>query len=161
VVPLDSFFYPLDAVGGWNRIYGKRGFTQYQFVIPKEAGRTGLKQILKRIADSGQGSFLAVLKLFGPGTPGYLSFPIEGWTLALDFPIAPRLFPLLKELDAVVLDHGGRHYLTKDARLAAETFTASYGDNVERFRKIKTQYDPESFFTSIQSERLGLGGRHG
>jgi FAD/FMN-containing dehydrogenase len=160
IVTLDSFFYPLDAVGNWNRVYGKRGFTQYQFVLPKEAARKGLKRILERIAASGQGSFLAVLKLFGPGDPGYLSFPMEGWTLALDFPICKRLFPLLDELDAIVLDHGGHHYLTKDARLDADVFAASYGERINLFRRVKSQYDPDSFFTSLQSERLGLGGAH-
>ena len=161
IVGLDTFFYPLDAIGNWNRIYGKRGFTQYQFVLPKEAGRKGLKRILERIAASGQGSFLAVLKLFGPGDPGYLSFPMEGWTLALDFPISTKLFPLLNELDAIVLDHGGRHYLTKDCRLEADVFTASYGDAISLFRQVKAKYDPNSFFTSLQSERLGLGGTNG
>lgn len=160
-VGLDAFFYPLDAIGHWNRIYGKRGFTQYQFVLPKDMGREGLRRILKRIAASGRGSFLAVLKLFGPGDPGYLSFPMEGWTLALDFPISKHLFPLLDELDAIVLDHGGHHYLTKDCRLGAGVFAASHGKRLDLFRQAKARWDPTAFFTSLQSARLGLGGNNG
>lgn len=160
-VTLDSFFYPLDSIGEWNRIYGKRGFTQYQIVLPKHAGREGLETILKRIVSSGLGSFLAVLKLFGPGDPGYLSFPMEGWTLALDFPISSGLFSLLDELDAMVLDHEGRHYLTKDCRLSRRTFEMSYGSRVDEFRAVKDAWDRDARFASLQSERLGIGGGNG
>lgn len=158
VVPYTSFFYPLDAVNEWNRIYGKRGFTQYQFVIPKEAGRAGLASILGRIADSGLGSFLAVLKLFGKQEhpPGNMSFPMEGYTLALDFPISDSLFPLLDTLDAMVLDHGGRLYLTKDARMAPETFRRGYGQLLEDFLKVKARWDPACKLQSCQSKRLGI-----
>lgn len=163
LVPYTSFFYPLDAVNDWNRIYGKRGFTQYQFVIPKEAGREGLERILARIAASGLGSFLAVLKLFGKQDHprGNISFPMEGYTLALDFPISADLFPLLDTLDAMVLDYGGRLYLTKDARMAPATFRRGYADQLEDFLRVKTMWDPSWKLQSQQSKRLGLNGQGG
>lgn len=159
VVSYDTFFYPLDAVNEWNRIYGKRGFTQHQFVIPKAAGREGLAKILSRIAASGLGSFLAVLKLFGAQThaPGSIAFPMEGYTLALDFPIGPRLFPLLDDLDAMVLDYGGRLYLTKDSRMAPETFRRGYAGHLDAFLEVKERLDPNWRFQSHQAKRLGLG----
>jgi len=158
IVPYTTFFYPLDAVNEWNRIYGKRGFTQYQFVIPKEAGRAGLEKILSRIAASGLGSFLAVLKLFGrqDHPQGNMSFPMEGYTLALDFPISEKLFPLLETLDAMVLDYGGRLYLTKDARMSPETFHRGYGTLLDGFLKVKAKWDPEWKLQSLQSKRLKL-----
>lgn len=83
-----AFLYPLDALKGWNRLYGKAGFVQYQFVLPKQAGVAALREVLAAIAGSGRGSFLAVLKTFGPANANYLSFPIEGYTLALDFKVS-------------------------------------------------------------------------
>ncbi|MDR1876307.1 MAG: FAD-binding oxidoreductase [Flavobacteriaceae bacterium] len=116
VVDYDSFFYPLDAVNNWNRIYGKNGFIQYQFIIPKEAGKEGMTEILKTIARSGQGSFLAVLKLYKKGNPkAHNSFPIDGYSLALDFKIDKKLPALVKELDEIVEYYNGRIYLAKDA----------------------------------------------
>ncbi|OIO01423.1 MAG: hypothetical protein AUJ49_07760 [Desulfovibrionaceae bacterium CG1_02_65_16] len=163
IVPYTTFFYPLDAVNEWNRIYGKRGFTQYQFVIPKEAGRAGLEKILARIAASGLGSFLAVLKLFGrqDHPKGNMSFPMEGYTLALDFPIGEKLFPLLDTLDAMVLDYGGRLYLTKDARMSAETFRRGYGALLDDFLAVKQRWDPQWRLQSLQSRRLGLARQGG
>jgi FAD/FMN-containing dehydrogenase len=158
IITYDAFFYPLDAVRNWNRIYGRRGFTQYQLVLPKETAARSLPPILKAIARSGQGSFLAVLKLFGkqPAFRGNISFPMEGYTLALDFPIHPRLFPLLARLDALVLEGGGRLYLTKDARMSAECFRQSYGERLDDFLAVKSQVDPDGVFASRQSRRLGL-----
>lgn len=123
----DAFFYPLDAVGGWNRIYGKRGFYQYQFVLPTES-QAAVKDILERIARSGMGSFLAVLKVFGDQpSPGLLSFPRAGVTLALDFPNQGRkTLELFNELDVMVLSFGGRAYPAKDARMSAMTFQRMY-----------------------------------
>jgi decaprenylphospho-beta-D-ribofuranose 2-oxidase len=160
IVDLDSFFYPLDAMQEWNRIYGKKGFLQFQCVIPRSAALEGLTQILNRVALSGQGSFLAVLKLFGPQKKngGILSFPMEGYTLALDFPINSRVFTLLNELDAMVIDYGGRHYLAKDARMSRTTFMRGYAASIERFNEIKTKWDPDRRFISQQSRRLGIGG---
>ena len=158
VVSYNSFFYPLDAIHNWNRIYGRRGFTQYQFVLPKQTSVFGLPDILKTIAASGQGSFLAVLKLFGPQPvfDGNISFPMEGYTLALDFPITKKLFPLLDRLDAMVLECGGRHYLTKDARMSGETFRRGYGPALDEFLAIKKRLDPDGRFASLQARRLGL-----
>ncbi len=158
LVPYTGFFYPLDALLHWNRIYGKRGFIQYQFVLPVEASAKGLPAVLRRIANAGLGSFLAVLKLFGKqeSAPGNMSFPVKGYTLALDFPISRNLFPLLDELDRIVLDHGGRHYLSKDARLSAKIFAQSYGKTLEDFLAVKSKWDPENKFTSSQAMRLRI-----
>ncbi|MEM0914581.1 MAG: FAD-binding oxidoreductase [Planctomycetota bacterium] len=152
-----GFFYPLDGVAGWNRLYGKRGFTQYQFVIDRDAGRDGLRTILRRIADSRRGSFLAVLKEFGPASRRPLSFPKAGYTLALDFKIDDELFGLLDELDAIVLDHGGRLYLAKDARMSEATFKRSY-PRWDEFVDVCRRHDPRGVFRSRQSDRLGLTG---
>jgi decaprenylphospho-beta-D-ribofuranose 2-oxidase len=149
------FFYPLDSVNDWNRLYGKHGFTQYQFVIPKAAGLEGMTKILHLIAASGRGSFLAVLKVFGMKNDNLLSFPMEGYTLALDFKVESELFPLLDKLDLMVLDYGGRLYLTKDARMSEATFKRSYPE-WERFQSVRESYGVKGKFTSHQSKRLGL-----
>lgn len=149
------YFYPLDAIHNWNRMYGKAGFTQYQFVIPKAAGREGLGKILQAIVDSGKGSFLAVLKAFGPGNKNYLSFPMEGYTLALDFKITPDLWPFLDKLDELVLAYGGRLYLAKDARMSEQMFKSSY-PNWEKFQQLREHYGATQCFNSLQSKRLGL-----
>ncbi len=154
IIDYDTFFYPLDSILHWNRIYGKRGFVQHQFVLPKDMSRSGLTQILDRIAAAGHGSFLAVLKLFGQQND-LIAFPKEGYTLALDFPIRPGLFDFLDALDRIVLDHGGRLYLTKDARMAKATFWQSYA-NADRFATLKQRIDPASRLRSLQSDRLGL-----
>jgi len=151
----NSFFYPLDAINHWNRIYGKRGFTQYQFVIPKAAGREGMRTILKRITESGLGSFLAVLKLFGK-QESFMSFPMEGYTLALDFPISLKTLELFKELDAMVADYGGRLYLAKDVRMSAEMFSKTY-PNADEFRQAVAMLNEGSpRFESLLSKRIGI-----
>jgi FAD/FMN-containing dehydrogenase len=152
---IDGFFYPLDAVHDWNRIYGRSGFTQYQFVLPREGGAEGMAEVLRRISASGLGSFLAVLKLFGPENGNPLSFPREGYTLALDFRIEPRLFPLLDALDAVVLDHGGRLYLTKDVRMSPDTLARGY-PRLDEFRAVRRRHGLEGAFESLQSKRLRI-----
>ncbi|NLN59377.1 MAG: FAD-binding oxidoreductase [Deltaproteobacteria bacterium] len=154
-VPLEQFFYPLDAIAQWNRIYGKNGFTQYQFVLPLGESLRGLERILTRIAVSGKGSFLAVLKRFGPGNANWLSFPMEGYTLALDFKMEPDLFGFLDALDRVVLDHGGRFYLTKDCRVPRGHFEPGY-PNLRKFRELRQRYNMVGKFNSLQSERLAL-----
>ncbi|CVK15873.1 FAD/FMN-containing dehydrogenase [Apibacter mensalis] len=116
IVDYDTFFYPLDAINNWNRIYGRNGFIQYQFIIPKKVGKEGMTEILKTIAKSGQGSFLAVLKLYKKGDlKAHNSFPIDGYSLALDFKINKKLSFLVKELDEIVEHYGGRIYLAKDS----------------------------------------------
>jgi len=155
MVPLEPYFYPLDALADWNRLYGRRGFLQYQFVIPKEAGPAGLRGLIERIAASGQGSFLAVLKLLGRGNGYPLSFPFEGYTLALDFKAEPAVFDLLRELDSQVLDLGGRLYLAKDGRMSQATFQAGYPKWME-FEAVRAKYHAHGKFSSAQSRRLGL-----
>lgn len=152
VIPYDPFFYPLDAILNWNRMYGKPGFVQYQFVLPLESSKEGLEVILKKINDKGMGSFLAVLKLFGEENPGFISFPFKGYTLALDFPVKKGLFEFLDELDAVVKDFNGRIYLTKDARMDKTMFLDTY-PRVDRFFDTVKKYNPGQF-TSTQSDRL-------
>jgi decaprenylphospho-beta-D-ribofuranose 2-oxidase len=154
LVDLESYFYPLDAILDWNRIYGRGGFLQYQFVLPGAESRTGLREILTRIASKGLGSFLAVLKLFGP-QDGLLSFPMEGYTLALDFPVSAESLNLMLELDRMVGHFGGRLYLAKDARAGARAGLQGY-PNLDAFRHVRDRLDPHHRFRSLQSERLGL-----
>lgn len=125
---MEGFFYPLDSVGGWNNLYGKRGLQQYQCVIPMEGGSEACREILRTIADSRQGGFLSVLKTFGPlPSPGILSFPLRGITLAVDFANSgPELERLFGRLDSIVLAAGGRLYPAKDARMKAEDFRRYY-----------------------------------
>jgi len=151
----EGFFYPLDAVGGWNRIYGPRGFLQYQFVLPY-AGDAGVtKEVFERIAASKLGSFLAVLKMFGDlPSPGLLSFPQPGVTLALDFPNeGARTFALLEDLDAIIREHGGRVYPAKDARMSAESFGSFY----PQWREFARYVDPR--FSSSFWRRVTGGAR--
>lgn len=154
-VHLDDFFYPLDSIGRWNRMYGSRGFCQYQFVLPKPSSLVGVQEILHKIGQAGMGSFLAVLKLLGPQNRNLLSFPREGYTLALDFKIQRTLFPFLRELDDIVLDHGGRLYLAKDARMPQEMFKKSYSQ-WERLSEIRERHGLTKKFASLQSKRLGV-----
>lgn len=154
-VHYEPFFYPLDGIRHWNRLYGKNGFLQYQFVIPKATGIAGLQMILQRIAASERGSFLAVLKAFGAENANLLSFPLEGYTVALDFKRTPDLFGLLDELDAMLLEVGGRLYLTKDARMDKQTFQRGY-TRWEQFQQVREQYGAIGRFASLQSRRLGL-----
>ena len=146
IVDYETFFYPLDFVQDWNKIYGKKGFIQYQMVIPKEKGKEGMRKILETIAKSRNGSFLAVLKLFGKNNPqAYNSFPIEGYTLALDFKVNYNLKNLVGKLDQIVEDFGGRIYLTKDAM--SKSSLTGYLKNVENAK-----------FVSLQHKRIMNGG---
>jgi len=154
-VHYEPFFYPLDSIAEWNRMYGKNGFTQYQFVVPKEGGRDSMRAILQTIVASGKGSFLAVLKAFGKENENLLSFPMEGYTLAVDLKLEPDLFPLLDRLDAMVLEYGGRLYLTKDARMSADVFRRSYS-RLDQFSAVRAAYGAKGRFLSHQSLRLGL-----
>jgi FAD/FMN-containing dehydrogenase len=152
----EPFFFPLDRIRDWNRLYGRRGFLQYQLVLPTESGREGLRRILDAVARSGIASFLAVLKRFGPSDPdAMLSFPLPGYTLALDIPFRPDVLPLLDRLDALVADGGGRVYLAKDARLGAAVFQRMY-PALPRWREVRERLDPMHRFASDLSRRLGL-----
>lgn len=151
---LTAFFHPLDGVLGWNRLYGRQGLVQYQMVVPGGAVDT-LQRCLERVARAPETCGLAVLKRFGPANPGPLSFPIEGWTLALDFPATPSLRPLVDGLDELVVEAGGRIYLAKDARLPSEHLRAMY-PRLPAFREAVRELDPESRFRSDLARRLGL-----
>jgi decaprenylphospho-beta-D-ribofuranose 2-oxidase len=153
VVGYEPYFYPLDTILHWNRGYGKKGFVQYQFVIPLDA-KKGLIEILQRISNKGLGSFLAVLKVFGK-QESIISFPKEGYTLALDFPVRAGLFEFLDELDQVVLQYRGRLYMSKDARMKPEILKQGYPD-LEKFKDIVRKYNPDGKIHSIQSDRLFL-----
>ncbi len=154
LIAVDPYFYPLDIVDDWNRMYGKAGFVQYQLVVPASTARATLVQVLESCSARGLASFLSVLKRFGPGM-GWLSFPFEGYTLTLDFPVAPGLFEFLDELDRLVLEAGGRLYLAKDARMSPATFRAMYPE-FPRWLEVKRQVDPGDRFRSAMSRRLGL-----
>jgi FAD/FMN-containing dehydrogenase len=151
----EGFFYPLDIIAHWNRGYGHRGFAQYQFVIPFADGARRMREILGAILSSGELPFLNVLKRFGKESGGLLSFPREGYTFAIDFPIRAGTVALLHRLDAMVLEAGGRVYLGKDSYLEAATFRAMY-PAIDRWLAVKAKYDPTGVFTSDLARRVGL-----
>ena len=155
IVPLMPYFYPLDAIGNWNKLYGKSGFLQFQCVIPKENGIANMRKLLTEITESGEGSFLAVLKQFGKANDNLLSFPTEGYTLALDFKLNESTMQTVSRLEAMTLDMGGRLYLTKDAVMQESTFKATY-PNWEKFEAVREKYGATGKFSSAQSKRLGL-----
>lgn len=156
VMPYPAFFYPLDAVANWNRLYGRRGFLQYQAVFPTATARNGLSSLLREIAGSRQTPLLAVLKRFGSASEGLLSFPMPGFTLSVDFPnTGEAIRELLARLDERVADCGGRVYLAKDARLPRAAFEQMY-PRAREFRQVKRELDPHGRFTSSLGRRLGL-----
>ena len=149
-----AFFHPLDGLLDWNRIYGRRGLVQYQFAVPP-AGTDVIRETLDMIGGARTSSFLSVLKRFGPGNDGLLSFPMEGWTLAVDLPVGPGLPGLLDDLDRKVLAAGGRLYLAKDARTSSETLAAGY-PRLEAFRRVRAEVDPTGRFRSDLARRMDL-----
>jgi len=154
-LPYRPYFYPLDAINNWNRLYGKNGFIQYQFVVPKAVGVSGLKHILDVISKSNKGSFLAVLKVFGKRNENYLSFPMEGYSLALDFKMESGIVELVKRLDSMILEMGGKVYLTKDALMSEQMFKSTY-PQWQIFEEVRAKYGAIGRFASNQSRRLGL-----
>jgi decaprenylphospho-beta-D-ribofuranose 2-oxidase len=155
IVAIPQFFHPLDAVGAWNRLYGRRGLVQYQFLVPFGA-EEALRRVVTRLAESGTPSFLSVLKRFGASNPAPLSFPAPGWTLTLDIPAAvDDLAELLAELDEVVLDAGGRHYLAKDAVATPEAIRRGY-PRLDEWQAVRDSVDPHGRWASDQSRRLRL-----
>lgn len=154
IVHYDGFYYPLDAILSWNKMYGKKGFIQYQPVFPLSSSYEGLKEVLEAITSSGFGSFLAVLKLMGK-EDNEVSFPMEGYTLALDFPIKKGLFEFLDVLDEIVLKHGGRLYLSKDARMSSSMYANSYSAS-RAVQQELSRIDPKNKFSSHLNDRLQL-----
>ncbi|MDH3229379.1 MAG: FAD-binding oxidoreductase [Alphaproteobacteria bacterium] len=155
--PLTQFLYPLDAIEDWNLLYGKRGFHQFQCVLPDAESPTGLRKLMEAISAAGTGSFLAVLKTLGGAGKGHLSFPMRGFTLALDFPAKPGVTELLGRLERITLDHGGRIYLAKDAAMQPDSFAAMY-PRLDEFRAVLDRIDPDRVMNSDMARRLKIRG---
>lgn len=151
---IPTYFHPLDAVADWNRLYGRRGMVQYQFVVPLGA-ETALRAAMERFATAGAPSFLSVLKRFGSANPAPLSFPMPGWTLALDLPASSALLEVFADIDRIVMDAGGRHYLAKDAHVSAAAIRAGY-PRLAEWQAIQRRVDPDGRWVSDQARRLGL-----
>jgi decaprenylphospho-beta-D-ribofuranose 2-oxidase len=156
IMHYDPFFYPLDKLHHWNRIYGKKGFLQYQFVLPYKNSRSGLLEIIDAIRTNRKGSFLTVLKLFGDiQSIGDMSFPIKGYTLAIDFKMEKGIMAFLDQLDMLVAKHNGKVYLAKDARMEKEFFNSTY-KGIDTIKNKFATFDQKSKFTSVQSNRLQI-----
>ena len=156
VTDCSRYFYPLDSLHHWNRVFGPRGVIQYQALLPPESTREGMIELLEVIAKAGMGSFLAVLKSMGEASGGILSFPRPGKTLSLDIPyVGPELLSLLEKLDRIVLRHGGRVYLAKDSCLQPEVFAEMY-PSLPQFQAIKARLDPNQRFSSSLARRLAI-----
>ena len=152
----DPFFFPLDGVEAWNRLYGRRGFVQYQCVLPLAESAAGMAALLERVIMAGQGSFLAVFKLFGAAGEGLMSFPMKGYTLALDFPVRSGTSALVEALDAITHAHGGRIYLAKDACCTPERVREGYPGHIAFDAARTTTPEDRVRFDSVLSRRLAL-----
>jgi decaprenylphospho-beta-D-ribofuranose 2-oxidase len=153
-VDWDTFFYPLDTIKGWNKIYGRRGFVQFQIVLPLYTSRLGLDRLLREVSKVQAGSFLAVLKKLGASCGG-ISFPMEGYTLALDFAADRTNIALLEKLECITIEHGGRFYLAKDAHLNSNTMNSA-DSRISDFQKFRGRFVAIQAFQSVQSERVAL-----
>lgn len=153
-VNFDGFFHPLDSIKHWNRLYGRRGFFQYQCILPETPDvARHLRALLASIQQSRQFSFLAIIK-YHRESRGLLTFPMRGYSMALDFPNTPKVRSLLSKLDHWVAEHGGRTYLAKDMVLSPEMFRQMYGQNARDWTDLLRDIDPHGRFTSLMSERL-------
>lgn len=155
LLDFDRYFYPLDRLGHWNRLYGRRGFVEYQAVLPQATARGALVKLLERIHASQHAPFLAGLKATGQQSQSPLAFLEPGYTIGMDFPARPGLVEMLHDLDRLVLEAGGRLYLAKDATMRPETFAASY-PRLHEFRQLKARIDPERRFSSSLARRLKM-----
>ncbi|MEQ9639295.1 MAG: FAD-binding oxidoreductase [Alphaproteobacteria bacterium] len=155
----DRFFFPLDSIDNWNRVYGKRGFHQFQCVLPADRAEAGIRQMLQAVQRAGNASPLAVLKAMRGRGRGYLSFPDDGFTLALDLPARPATRDLLAALETLTLDHGGRIYLAKDSALSPAGLAAMYPE-LDKYRQVLAEVDPDRRFGSDMATRLRLRGDH-
>ena len=152
---IGTFFHPLDGIRNWNRVYGPGGFRQYQYALPfgQEAA---VRRSFELVSRARAASFVTVLKRFGEGDPGFLSFPAPGWTLALDVPArTPGLAGLLGALDRLVVEAGGRVYLAKDSRVPPDVLAEMY-PRLAEFKKLRAEFDPDGMLASDLSRRLGL-----
>ena len=154
VKPIDDFFFPLDKINDWNKLYGKAGFHQFQCVVPLDAADS-LRAILEKIANSGLASPLAVLKRMGDGRAGYMSFPMAGYTLAVDFRNAPKAERLMAALEEMTIAAGGRIYLAKDALAKADNIRGMYPEHADWLKAV-TDADPERLFETDITRRLKL-----
>ncbi|MEO1088361.1 MAG: FAD-binding oxidoreductase, partial [Acidobacteriota bacterium] len=153
VVAPETFFHPLDKVLRWNRGYGRRGFTQYQCVVPS---RDGARRVLEIITQSGAASFLCVIKDCGAEGEGLLSFPRPGTSIAIDLPVRRGIEGVVARLNEQVIREGGRVYLAKDTFTRPEHFRAMEGDRLEAFLDVRRRYDPDGRLSSVLSRRLEL-----
>jgi len=152
---IPEYFHPLDMIGAWNRMYGPHGFVQYQILVPYGEERA-LRVVIERLASSGAASFVTVLKRFGAANPAPLSFPAPGWTLTLDIPAGTRgLSSMLHELDHVVLDAGGRHYMAKDSHTTPAAIRRGY-PRLAEWQAVRNSVDPDGVWQSDLGRRLGL-----
>lgn len=150
-----GFFHPLDALGNWNRLFGRSGFIECQFVVPNDAALEVLRRAARSIAGLGRAPFLGVLKRFGEPSGGLLSFPRPGTTASLDLPVDARLPAIVRELEAILLEHGGRVYLAKDAVQSPKLFAQGY-PRLGEFRRLKQRLDPQARLSSSMARRLGI-----
>ena len=150
---LEDYFYPLDTIGNWYRVYGKRGFVEYQAAIPSENAYDAIFEILKIITKSKLGSTIAAIKPLKK-SKGLISFPIDGYTLAVDFAYNDKLWNLLDKLDSIVIENGGRVYLSKDARLNGVNFKKMYADSIADWEAVRNEYNSTNKFTSLMFSRL-------
>lgn len=154
-VHFEEFFFPLDGIKNWNRAYGSNGFFQFQCVVPLQDGSNSIKKLLQIITESGCLPFMNVIKRMGKGNKGYMSFSMEGYTLALDFPTSKKTIALCRKLNEEVVGLNGKVYLAKDALLSHQQLRLMY-PNIEQWLDIKRRIDPQNQVQSAQSSRLKL-----